>query len=211
MRRQSVFLFAFSGRGHLNCRFGPVCRRSILFERKGKNMATPIAALIYREEGDDELRTLWQAVRQLRDRGVSIKGLLNKTDAQGGKMRDRVCSLTDSREYAIMYDGGCTEDTCKLDPRGLAASSEVIREALQSPPDILVFNKFGHAESEGSGLIDEYAQAVAAGIPVISLLQDKYLPQWREFTDGMGTELENGLQGVLDWALAQKGRQDAAE
>lgn len=174
-------------------------------------MATPIAALIYRGEGDDELRTLWQAVRQLRDRGVSIKGLLNKTDAQGGKMRDRVCSLTDSREYAIMYDGGCTEDTCKLDPRGLAASSEVIREALQSPPDILVFNKFGHAESEGSGLIDEYAQAVAAGIPVISLLQDKYLPQWREFTDGMGTELENGLQGVLDWALAQKGRQDAAE
>ena len=211
MRRQSVFLFAFSGRAHLNCRFGPVCRRSILFERKGKNMATPIAALIYREEGDDELRTLWRAVGQLRDRGFSIKGLLNKTDAQGGKMRDRVCSLTDSREYAIMYDGGCTEDTCKLDPRGLAASSEVIREALQSPPDILVFNKFGHAESEGSGLIDEYAQAVAAGIPVISLLQDKYLPQWREFTDGMGTELENGLQGVLDWAQAQKGRQDAAE
>lgn len=211
MRRQSVFLFAFSGRAHLNCRFGPVCRRLILFERKGKNMATPIAALIYRGEGDDELRTLWQAVGQLRDRGFSIKGLLNKTDAQGGKMRDRVCSLTDSREYAIMYDGGCTEDTCKLDPRGLAASSEVIREALQSPPDILVFNKFGHAESEGSGLIDEYAQAVAAGIPVISLLQDKYLPQWREFTDGMGTELENGLQGVLDWALAQKGRQDAAE
>ena len=158
-------------------------------------MATPIAALIYRGEGDDELRTLWQAVGQLHDWGFSIKGLLNKTDAQGGKMRDRVCSLTDSREYAIMYDGGCTEDTCKLDPRGLAASSEVIREALQSPPDILVFNKFGHAESEGSGLIDEYAQAVAAGIPVISLLQDKYLPQWREFTDGMGTELENGLQG----------------
>lgn len=211
MRRQSVFLFAFSGRAHLNCRFGPVCRRSILSERKGKNMATPIAALIYRGEGDDELRTLWRAVGQLRDRGFSIKGLLNKTDAQGGKMRDRVCSLTDSREYAIMYDGGCTEDTCKLDPRGLAASSEVIREALQSPPDILVFNKFGHAESEGSGLIDEYAQAVAAGIPVISLLQDKYLPQWREFTDGMGTELENGLQGVLDWAQAQKGRQDAAE
>lgn len=211
MRRQSVFLFAFSGRAHLNCRFRPVCRRSILFERKGKNMATPIAALIYRGEGDDELRTLWRAVGQLRDRGFSIKGLLNKTDAQGGKMRDRVCSLTDSREYAIMYDGGCTEDTCKLDPRGLAASSEVIREALQSPPDILVFNKFGHAESEGSGLIDEYAQAVAAGIPVISLLQDKYLPQWREFTDGMGTELENGLQGVLDWAQAQKGRQDAAE
>lgn len=211
MRWQSVFLFAFSGRAHLNCRFGPVCRRSILFERKGKNMATPIAALIYRGEGDDELRTLWRAVGQLRDRRFSIKGLLNKTDAQGGKMRDRVCSLTDSREYAIMYDGGCTEDTCKLDPRGLAASSEVIREALQSPPDILVFNKFGHAESEGRGLIDEYAQAVAAGIPVISLLQDKYLPQWREFTDGMGTELENGLQGVLDWAQAQKGRQDAAE
>ena len=81
-------------------------------------MATPIAALIYRGEGDDELRTLWQAVGQLRDRGFSIKGLLNKTDAQGGKMRDRVCSLTDSREYAIMYDGGCTEDTCKLRPRG---------------------------------------------------------------------------------------------
>ena len=46
-------------------------------------MATPIAALIYRGEGDDELRTLWRAVGQLRDRGFSIKGLLNKTERAG--------------------------------------------------------------------------------------------------------------------------------
>lgn len=83
--------------------------------------------------------------------------------------------------------------------RGLASASEVIRDALQNPPDILVFNKFGHAESEGSGLIDEYAQAVAAGIPVISLLQDKYLPEWRRFTDGIGAELTD-LTGVINWA-----------
>lgn len=36
-------------------------------------MATPIAALIYRGEGDDELRTLWRAVGQLRDRSSASK------------------------------------------------------------------------------------------------------------------------------------------
>ncbi|ROV56083.1 DUF2478 domain-containing protein [Neisseria chenwenguii] len=162
---------------------------------------TPIAALIYRGEGNDELRLLWQAVENWRRQGLRVAGLLNKLDANGNKMRDRTASLTDSREYAIMYDGGCSDDACLLDPHGLAASSEVIREALASPPDILVFNKFGHTESENSGLIEEYAAAVGAGIPVVSLLSEKYLPEWRNFTDGMGTELA-GTEDLAAWAAA---------
>lgn len=158
----------------------------------------PCAALIYHHDGQAELQALWQAVRFWQQQGLTIAGLLNPLDGHGHKIRERVCSLTDSREYTIMYDGSHQTDACQLDPRGLAAASEVIRDALQTPPDILVFNKFGHAESEGSGLIDEYAQAVAADIPVISLLQEKYLPEWRRFTDGIGAELTD-LTEIINW------------
>ncbi|WP_165009062.1 DUF2478 domain-containing protein [Neisseria yangbaofengii] len=162
----------------------------------------PIAVLMYQGEGTRELQALWQAVQHWQQQGLKVAGLLNPLDENGQKLRKRVQSLTDSRVYTIMYDQGCTIDACLLDPSGLAASSEVIREALQAPPDILVFNKFGHAESENGGLIDEYAQAIGQGIPVISLLQDKYLPDWRVFTDGMGEEL-SGLEEVLAWCEYQ--------
>lgn len=162
----------------------------------------PIAVLVYRGEGVSELQALWQAVKRWQQQGLQVAGLLNPLDKNGNKLRDRVHSLTDSHVYTIMYDDSRTINTCLLDPHGLAASSEVIREALQIPPDILVFNKFGHAESKNGGLIDEYAQAIAQGIAVISLLQDKYLPDWRAFTDGMGEEL-SGLEEVLMWGKYQ--------
>lgn len=165
----------------------------------------PIAVLMYQGEGTCELQVLWQAVEHWQRHGLKVAGLLNPLDENDQKLRERVQSLMDSRVYTIMYDQGCTTDACLLDPRGLAASSEVIREALQTPPDILVFNKFGHAESENSGLIDEYAQAIGQGIPVISLLQDKYLSDWRAFTDGMGEELF-GLEEVLAWGECQNQR-----
>ncbi|WP_416189479.1 DUF2478 domain-containing protein [Neisseria sp. CCUG17229] len=168
----------------------------------------PIAVLMYQGEGSDELQALWQAVKYWQQQGLKVAGLLNPLDENGQKLRKRVQSLTDSRVYTIMYDQGCTIDACLLDPRGLAASSEVIREALQTPPDILVFNKFGHAESENSGLIEEYAQAIGQGIPVISLLQDKYLSDWRAFTDGMGEELSS-VEEVLAWGEYQNQRHKA--
>ncbi|WP_170064855.1 DUF2478 domain-containing protein [Neisseria iguanae] len=168
----------------------------------------PIAVLIYQGEGASELQALWQAVKCWQQQGLKVAGLLNLLDEAGNKLRDRVQSLTDSRVYTIMYEEGCTINGCLLDPHGLAASSEVIREALQTPLDILVFNKFGHAESENSGLIDEYAQAIGQGIAVVSLLQDKYLPGWRVFTDGMGEELFD-LKDLLAWGECQVRRNKA--
>lgn len=158
-----------------------------------------IAALIYCTDGERELNLLWQAVAHWRQQGWRVAGLLNPLDGEGRKIRERVCSLTDGREYEIMYRGDTTAGACLLNPQGLAAASEVMREALDAPPDILVFNKFGHAESEGSGLIDEYAQAVAQGIAVVSLLQEKYVPEWRAFTDQAGVELHD-LAGLAAWA-----------
>lgn len=157
--------------------------------------------MIYRGEGNAELRALWQAVEMWQKQGLKVAGLLNPLDEAGVKIRDKVRSLNDAREYVIMYDGGCAADVCQLNPRGLAASSEVIREALETPPDILVFNKFGHAESENSGLVTEYAQAAGQGIAVVSLLQEKYLPHWRAFTDGMGEELADG-EDLTAWGAA---------
>lgn len=168
-----------------------------------------IAALIYRTDGQAELAALWQAIAVWQQQGLRVAGLLNPLDADGRKIRTRVRSVNDAREYVIMYEQGCTDDACLLNPQGLAASSEVIREALQSPQDILVFNKFGHAESEGSGLLEEYAQAAASGIAVVSLLQDKYLPQWRAFTDGAGSECETPAQ-LAAWAQSLESQTESA-
>ena len=159
-----------------------------------------LAAIIYHEDGQHELRILWQAIHQLQQQGMRVAGLINPLDSQGNKMRHLVCSLTDKREYPIMQLSGASSNTCSLNPSRLADASIIIREALNNPPDILVFNKFGSAETAGKGLIQEYAAAALAEIPVITLIRATHLAAWQAFTDSMGVILPCSVEAIIQWA-----------
>ena len=163
----------------------------------------PLAVIVFEDDGNEAVQTLWEAVEQLQQKGLKVGGLLNKKDGQGGYIGEVICSICDDREYRILVDRGAGASGCRLDSEALAASSAVPREALDQGIDVLVINKFGIAEAEGSGLVAESSRAVSEGVPVLSTVHDKYAEQWRRFSGDLGVELFPMVEEVQAWLEAQ--------
>lgn len=158
-----------------------------------------LAALTYQKNSAQCLALLWQLVETLQKNNVKIGGLLNRLSAEGKVDGDTVCSVADDREFTILYPLSDTSKACRLDDQALAESSIVIQEAIENRVDLLFISKFGMAEAEGRGLYQEFVQAAANGIPVITVVKERYLPEWNAFTQQSGRQLEPAFQKVLDW------------
>ncbi|OHR39570.1 molybdenum ABC transporter ATP-binding protein [Neisseria sp. HMSC064F04] len=158
-----------------------------------------IAAVVYADEGDAAITALWQAVRRLQQDGWRVAGLLNPIDNEGKHSNSELASVADNRRFSIFQNLGHYSSGCKLDAGALAAAGSVIREAIAEGTDLVVINKFGHAEIDNRGLLSEYLAAISSGIPVLTTLQSKYLPDWRSFSGEAGGELPADTDTVLDW------------
>lgn len=158
-----------------------------------------IAAVVYADEGDAAITALWQAVRQLQQDGWRVAGLLNPIDDNGRHCNSELASVADGRRFPIFQNLGRHADGCKLDSGALATAGSVIREAIEEGVDLVVINKFGHAEINNRGLLSEYLAAVSCGIPVLTTLHSKYLPDWRSFSGGLGGELPADSDAILAW------------
>ena len=132
-----------------------------------------IAAVVYADEGDAAITALWQAVRRLQQDGWSVAGLLNPIDNEGKHSNSELASVADNRRFSIFQNLGNHSSGCKLDAGALAAAGSVIREAIAEGTDLVVINKFGHAEIDNRGLLSEYLAAISSGIPVLTTLQSK--------------------------------------
>lgn len=163
----------------------------------------PLAVIVFEDDGNEAVNILWEAVEELQKKGLKVAGLLNKKDNKGGYIGEVICSIGDDREYTILVDRGVGASGCRLDSVALAESSVVPREALEQGVDILVLNKFGIAEAEGDGLVEEITQAVSQGIPVLSTVHDKYADRWREYSGELGIELFPMVEEVTAWLEAQ--------
>lgn len=170
---------------------------------------TIAAALVYTDDENRDLATniLWSSINQLRAQGIKIGGLMNKCTEDGHHVSDIIQSISDSREYIISQCLGTGSTGCRLDTVALAESSIVLRDAIDEHVDVLVINKFGKAEAEGSGLVDEYTRAIAEHIPVLSLVDTKYLPDWQDFTAELGEELPLNMDTVMNWILSRLDQQ----
>lgn len=158
-----------------------------------------IAAIVYDDNGDLATTTLWAAINTLQARGVRIDGLVNKCTDEGHHVSEVIQAIGDASEYVILQCLGKESHGCKLNPAALAESSIVLRDAIDQRVDILVINKFGIAEAEGRGLLDEYTRAITEQIPVVSLVHRKYLPAWQNFTAELGEELPVNVDAVINW------------
>ncbi|WP_081476547.1 DUF2478 domain-containing protein [Neisseria mucosa] len=132
-----------------------------------------IAAVVYADEGDAAITALWQAVRRLQQDGWRVAGLLNPIDNEGKHSNSELASVADNRRFSIFQNLGNHSSGCKLDAGALAAAGSVIREAIAEGTDLVVINKFGHAEIDNRGLLSEYLAAISSGIPVLTTLQSK--------------------------------------
>ncbi len=168
-----------------------------------------IAAIVTRTSGEANRLIADFAVRQ-KAAGWRIRGLIQEQPACDDGCQIFVVDLDDGTRYPITQDLGPGSDSCGLDPTLIADASRVMRRITDEGADLAVFNRFGGLEVEGGGFAAEMLTLMASGIPVLVIVPDRHLAQWREFTGGLSSELSPNANALDSWFFAQNGQCTAA-
>jgi len=159
-----------------------------------------LAAILYRPEDDVDTLLADFAAARLRD-GERIGGVVqrNLKDEAGRSNGMHVIDLATGRNISICQPLGSGATACKLDPAGLAEASIAVSRAIAEDADLVIVNKFSKQEAAGHGLRSELAEAIIAGLPVLTAVPEKCLDAWREFTGDLGTILLCAPHVVEEW------------
>ena len=149
-----------------------------------------VAAILYRPKDDVDALLADFALGLVRS-GEKVGGIVqrNVKDSGGCQVAMRAIDLMTSREISICQPLGSGAMACKLDAAGLAEASVAVARAIEADVDLIVINKFSKQEAAGQGLRDEIADAISAGIPVLTAVPEKCLEAWRTFMGDVGTTL----------------------
>lgn len=154
-----------------------------------------IAALVY-GPGVDPSPVLLEVVRKLQERGVALAGAIQHS---AGPCSMALEILPSGLRIPISQELGSGATGCRLDSAALAEAASMVRRAIDTAPALVVFNKFGAQEAGGSGLYDEMATAMIAGIPVLTAVNETLLPQWTAFTGGEFVRLACSAEAAQTW------------
>lgn len=166
--------------------------------------AHAIAAVVYKPTDNIEA-LLAQAARALAGRGLRLGGVLQH-DIAG--IIDDPCAmqlenLETGESIPLSQDLGRGSIACRVDPDALARGSMAVRGALARGVDLVIINKFGAQEVAGAGLRDEMGETVMAGVPLLTAVGERFLEDWRQFTDGEFDQLPPRLDAILQWWSAR--------
>lgn len=172
---------------------------------------TPLAAI--RFDGGDIDGLVAQVAQTLRHRGVLLRGVLQTRPAGPDSCRCPAMDLHDigtGRVFRISQPLGNGAQGCRLDAGALAACALHLEGEVARGADLLILNRFGRGDSEGRGLRDVMAAALAAGIPVLTALRPAYADAFAAFGGDLACELAMDAAVVLDWFAAVHPARDAA-
>lgn len=160
-----------------------------------------LAAVVYRSGEDDVDGLLTRFAADLIREGHRIGGVV-QSNAKGGTAAQPAMSLVDlmtGRTISISQALGASSASCKLDPCGLADAAVCVSRAIAESVELVVVNKFSKQEAGGGGLRAEIADAVVAGLPILTAVSDKCYDDWMAFTGGYGTTLACERRVIDDW------------
>lgn len=162
----------------------------------------PLAAIVYTPQDPVEDLML-EVAHALAERGLRLGGVLQHDI---GMDIDDPCAmelenLANGERYSLSQELGKGSEACRLDPASLARAAVEIRRAVEGGAQLVCVNKFGAQEALGCGLREEIGLVVAAGIPLLTAVGERFLPEWNEFSGGYGELLPPEREAVLAWCL----------
>ena len=161
---------------------------------------TAVAAIIH-GANDTADSLLAEFARHLRGQGWRVQGVV-KEDMAPRKNCTRemvLVDLDDDTRYLISQDLGPAAISCRVDPRGVAAASISLRRGLAEEADLVVANRFGELEAKGGGFAAEMLELMANGVPLLTVVVEKFLPDWRRFTGSSAAELPPQRDALDAW------------
>jgi nucleoside-triphosphatase THEP1 len=162
-----------------------------------------ITALVYSDSAlaDQALRRI---IRESEAAGLRLAGVVQRDTPRAGRTG---CDMTleeisTGAAIEISQDRGAHARGCRLDLGELTRAIQLVSSALRASPDLLVLNKFGKTEAEGSGFRTLIAEAIGQGVPVLIAVPYRNIDPWRAFAGDMAREVHlTGTGDVLpvDW------------
>ncbi len=73
-------------------------------------------------------------------------------------------------------------------------------------PDLVIVNRFGKDEAEGRGFRAVFEKACELDIPVLTVVREAYLPEWRAMTGSARNELPAEAAQLENWLAARLSR-----
>lgn len=170
------------------------------FEPQTDEPSVAVAAAILDDGTQDVDALLTQIVQEQQQAGRHVRGLLmTYPDGREGCAAPMVLvDLVTREEYLVSQPLGSGSTACRADVQGFARASQVMRDALQAAPDLVVSNRFGGLESEGGGFAAELLELMAHGVPVLTVVASRHLQAWHRFT-GAAAVLPADKATVTDW------------
>lgn len=157
-----------------------------------------IAAIIHRTQGgvDDLIASF--ALAQIA-RGRKVRGLVQESSHSGTECSITLVDLDDGTCYPITQRLGPLATSCRLDLAQLAEASCVMRRIAEQGAELAIFNRFSSQEADGRGFVTEMIELAVRGIPVLTIVPERHLAAWREFTGGLGCEVEARHDALEAW------------
>jgi len=159
-----------------------------------------LAAVVYRSGRDDVDGLLAAFAADLVCNGHRIGGVVQHngaSDLSPGSMS--LIDLMSGRVISISQELGGSSSACRLDPSGLAEATVAVSRAIDESVELVIVNKFSKQEAAGGGMRSAIAEAVVAGLPILTAVSDKCYDDWMAFTGGYGTTLACERRVVADW------------
>lgn len=162
-------------------------------------MVLPLAAVVHAGNGEGD-ETIRQIINYCRSRNWRVRGLVTERgkDPQG-KLPMLLRDIYTQQIFTISQCLGAESTSCVLDLSGLAQASDVLRRAIREKPDLVIINRFGSAEAEGLGFAQEFGQLISEGIPVMTLISERYLSAWLLFAQDLAYTLPLDFYAIKQW------------
>lgn len=131
-----------------------------------------------------------------------VRGLVQQFHDGRVKSSTMLVDLGDGRRFPLFQNLGAGSASCSLDQTSVAAASIALRRAIGDQADLAVANRFGALEAGGGGLAAEMLAVMSEEIPLLTVVSELFLDDWRHFTGGIGTELAPQRDALDVWFAA---------
>jgi len=167
-----------------------------------------LAAIVYAAgEGAQVDVGLAAAARAVRATGLSLAGAVQHNTFGDDRCR---CDMTledlaTGRLVDISENRGKEARGCRLNSAALEEIVGMVGAAVEAGASLLIVNKFGKREVEGSGFRQVIARAMVLGVPVLVAVSRENEAAWSAFTGGMDERLPLDVESIRAWCAKVAG------
>lgn len=107
--------------------------------------------------------------------------MAQRDPAAGCRTETVLTDIDTGIEYLVSQSLAAGSTACSADPQGFARASQVLRDAIERQPDLVVCNRFGALEAENGGFVAELSALLERGVPVLTVVAPRHFGAWRRF------------------------------